>query len=105
VSVALIGPDGAVWALPTDADPRTWQPFAPGDAGYTPLVHTVRLDAALPAGLAAGEYRVGLWLPDAAEDLQLDPRYAVRLANGDVVWWRDREGRYGVNVLGRLRVD
>ena len=69
------------------------------------MVHTVRLDAALPEGLATGEYRVGLWLPDAAGSLRLDSRYAVRLANGDVVWWRDREGRYGVNVLGRVRVE
>jgi hypothetical protein len=36
VFVALIGRDGAVLALPTDADPRTWQPFAPGDPGTSP---------------------------------------------------------------------
>jgi len=41
----------------------------------------------------------------AAESLRTDPRYALRLANGNVVWWRDREGPYGVNVLGRVRVE
>lgn len=104
VVVALVSRDGEVHALPTDADPRTWQPFAPGDAEHAPLVHTVVLDTPLPADLPADGYSVGLWLPDASESLRLDPRYAVRVANGDVPWWCDREGRYGINVLGTLTV-
>ena len=95
---------GSTFLDATDADPRTWQPFAPEDAEYAPLVHTISLDLPLPADLPAGDYRVGLWLPDAAEGLRLDPRYAVRLANGDVLWWRDRQDRYGVNVFGTLTV-
>jgi hypothetical protein len=104
VFLALIDREGNVSALRTDADPREWQPFAPEDPEYTPLVHTVSLDLPLPADLPPGHYRVGLWLPDAAESLRMDPRYAVRLANGNVLWWRDRQDRYGINVFGALTV-
>ena len=102
--LALIDREGTVSALPTDAAPREWQPFAPEDPEFTPLVHSVSLDLPLPADLPAGDYRVGLWLPDAAESLRLDPRYAVQLANGDVMWWRDGQNRYGINVFGTLTV-
>jgi len=47
---------------------------------------------------------VGLWMPDAYRRLRLDPRYAVRAANRDVLWWTDQEGRYGVNLLGVMEV-
>ena len=36
--------------------------------------------------------------------LRLDPRYAVRVANRDVVWWTDSGGKYGINVLGTLEI-
>ncbi len=35
----------------------------------------------LPADLPAGEYRAGLWLPDAAETISARPEYAIRCAN------------------------
>ena len=104
VLVALIGRDGDVHALTTEADPRAWQPFAPADPQYTALVWTISLDASLPDVLAPGDYRIGLWLPDAADSLRLDPRYAVRVANREVPWWLDRHGKYGINVLRTLRV-
>jgi hypothetical protein len=59
----------------------------------------------LPAELAPGFYLLGLWLPDAAPALRLDPRYAIRLANRDTTWWTDRAGRYGVNLLGTLLIE
>ena len=43
-------------------------------------------------------------MPDAADSLKLDPRYAVRVANGDVSWWTDKDGRYGINLLGAVDV-
>ncbi len=103
--IALIAADGTVYPFETEADPRTWQPFDPADSEYKPLTHTIALDAQLPADLPPGSYRLGLWLPDAAETLRTDPRYAVRVANADVLWWQDREGRYGVNVLGVVEVE
>lgn len=32
----------------------------------------------------------------------MDPRYAVRAANGDVPWWTDTQGRFGINILGAI---
>lgn len=43
------------------------------------------LGAQLPTNIAPGEYRLGLWLPDAAESLKGNADYAVQLSN-DVDW-------------------
>lgn len=85
--------------LPLAADPRTWQPFAPGDPAFNALSHAVKFQGALP-DLPPGDYSLALWLPDAAPSLRHDPRYAIRLANRDTTWWTDEEGRYGANILG-----
>jgi hypothetical protein len=47
------------------------------------------------AGLPAGTYSLGLWLPDAHDALRGNPKYAVRVANGDTPW----VGPLGVNKL------
>ena len=89
--------------LPLAVDPRTWQPYAPGDPACAPLTHEVRFAGALPK-LDAGEYSVALWLPDAAPALRTEARYAIRLANRDTTWWTDEAGRYGANILGLVTV-
>lgn len=94
-----------VWHWPVDADPRRWQPYAPGDPSFTPLRHQVIQQFRVPEGVDPGAYMIGLWLPDPADRIHLDPRYAIRLANRDTAWWTDLEGRYGVNALGTLRVE
>jgi len=105
VYLLLIGDNGeAATVLGTVADPRAWQPFAPDDTEYRPLVHRIDVRAMLPEWLAEGEYRVGLWMPDPADTLRYDPRYAVRVANGGTRWWTDGLGRYGANILGSVRV-
>lgn len=104
VFLALIRDTKCVATFPTDAHPRTWQPHAPGDETRAPLTHTVNASCAFPEDLAPGGYILGLWMPDAYESLRLDPRYAVRVANGDVPWWTDREGHYGVNLLGPIEI-
>ena len=48
---------------------------------------------------------LGLWLPDADESIQLDSRYAVRVANSDSPWWTTAEGKYGINILGTVVKD
>ena len=58
----------------------------------------------LPPGVAPGWHQLGLWMPDEAERLRPDPRYAVRVANRDAPWWIDDDGRYGVNILGVVQV-
>jgi hypothetical protein len=70
-------------------DPRTWQPGA------------IRLRARLrlPGNLAAGSYRLALWLPDAATALRDRPEYSVQLANQGT-WNATR----GDNTLGQLAI-
>jgi len=103
VLVVLIDAQGRVARVcDTKADPRTWQPFAPGDPTFAPLEHVV--SATFRTDPETGEYRLGLWLPDAAESLRYDPRYAIRVANRDVPWWTDGDGGYGINVLGAVMV-
>jgi hypothetical protein len=50
---------------------------------------TVCVDLPLPEGLTAGEYRIGLRLPDADTTLAKDPRYSIRLANDVGVEWSE----------------
>ncbi len=105
VYITLVDVEGRVWEqIAADVDPRTWQPFAPGDDQFQPLRHTLTLRAELPATLGPGWYQIGLWMPDASPSLRLDPRYAVRVANRDSTWWTDADGRYGINVLGMLEI-
>jgi Domain of unknown function (DUF4832)/Domain of unknown function (DUF4874) len=66
-------------------DVRRW---APGE------VTRISSRLQLPADLPAGAYRLSLWLPDEAQGLRNDPRFAVRLAN-DGVW----DEKTGENVL------
>ena len=87
----------------TDTNPQTWQPFQPGDLNYKPLTHSIEGNISLNE-MTAGEYMLGLWLPDAEESIQLDSRYAVRTANRNVPWWTTADGKYGVNILGTIKV-
>ena len=87
----------------TDVDPHDWQPFRPGDPNYEPLLHSIKADVPLK-GLAAGEYMLGLWLPDASPGIAGDARYAVRVANRDAPWWTTASGEYGVNILGTVEI-
>jgi hypothetical protein len=105
VCLTLMDRTGKVTELPvTGADPRQWQPFRPGDAEFKPIVDRITWSGNLPATIQPGWQQIGLWLPDAAESLRRDPRYAVRVANRDVPWWTDVRGQYGINVLGVVEV-
>lgn len=88
----------------TDADPRTWQPHTPGDREFAPITHRVKSSFGAMGGLKPGAYLIGLWLPDSAEVLKNDARYAIRVANRDVPWWTDGAGPQGVNILGTILV-
>ena len=105
VSLALMDRTGKVTELAvTGANPRQWQPFHPRDTEYKPIFHKITWLGQLPANVLPGWHQVGLWLPDAAESLRLDPYYAVRAANRDVPWWTDPAGHYGINLLGVIEV-
>lgn len=105
VTFALIGADGSVHPFPAaEVDVRKWYPHRPNDRTYAPLVHTVAFQAALPEDLPPGHYSLGLWLPDKSERLRMNPAYAIRVANGDVPFWRSIGGQYGINLLGVVHV-
>ena len=87
----------------TNVNPQTWQPFQQGDLNYKPLTHSIDGSISLNE-MTAGEYMLGLWLPDTDESIQLDSRYAVRTANDDVPWWTTADGKYGVNILGTIKI-
>jgi hypothetical protein len=88
VFVALEGQNQRSTAQLT-VDPRTWQPGA----------IRIRAHLRLPANLAAGTYRLALWLPDAATALRDRPEYSVQLANQGT-WNATR----GDNTLGQLAI-
>ena len=69
---------------------------------FLPEKGSVKVEALLrvPASLAAGQYRVALWMPDDAAALRDRPEYAIRLANSDA--WNAQQGD---NTLGTLQVD
>jgi len=105
VYLVLIAAGGqVVQVADTNADLRRWQPYDPDDPGYTPLTHAVSGTLALAKDRPPGSYLLGLWLPDAADTIRQDARYAVRVANRDVPWWTTPSGEYGVNVLGNVTV-
>jgi len=82
VNILLDGPERFVVTLPSD--PRRWEP---GESSFS-------IKLRVPANATTGTYRLGLWLPDAAETLRDNPLYAVRFANENV--WDDDTG---FNVL------
>jgi hypothetical protein len=71
VYLVLAGPERRVF--PTNADPRRW------GAGETV---DLCLTANLPADMLAGDYQIGLWMPDSAAALKDIPTYAIRLSSG-----------------------
>ena len=83
--------DGRRELLLKTVDPRRWTAGAE---------LTVREVVQIPDDLVPGEYRLALWLPDAAESLQKRPIYAIRLAN-EGLW----DASTAEHRLGMLRVE
>jgi hypothetical protein len=84
-------------------NPRTWQPWAAGSPDSL-LTHSISGSMAL--SLAAGAYKVGLWMPDSFESLKYTPAYCIKLAtdNGAVAHWTDANHTRTVNIVGEVRV-
>ena len=104
VYFVLIDDKGKVTELLTEASPLDWQPFQPVDILCRPLTHYVEQAVQLPGSMAAGEYKLGLWIPDGSDRLKYNPRYAIRCANGNTTWWTSADGKYGVNILTTVEV-
>jgi hypothetical protein len=79
VFLVLDGPARLVGQV--DVDPRRWAPDVETE---------LCLGTMIPAELLPGNYRVGLWLPDASDSLSSDSRYAVRIASGAT--WDESSG-------------
>ncbi len=80
VELVLVG-NGTKEVFKLNADPRFW---------FEKSVNTIDTTITLPAGLAAGEYKLYLNLPDGYASLAKDPKYSIRLANNDV--WDEKTG-------------
>lgn len=104
VYFVLIDDKGKVTEFLTETNPLDWQPFQPGDILCKPLTHSVEQVVQLPGSMAAGEYKLGLWIPDGSDRLKYNPRYAIRCANGNTTWWTSDDGKYGVNILTTVEV-
>ena len=78
-----------------DVSPRDWQPYDVEAKEYKSLVHHV--EGSVAPGIS-GKYKVGLWLPDPTELLQLLPEYAVRFANTEMI----EDTQYRINVIGEV---
>lgn len=92
------------------ADPRLWQPHAPGDPRFEALTHQASfVTAVLPPEVGPGEYEVGLYLPDFRwANPPGAAAFAVRVASEGVGWWTAGEGEagagWGVNTFADLTV-
>ena len=104
------GGRGIVAWVDTGADAASWMPHVPHDPLFAPVNHTVSGALEL-AGLPAGNYSAGLWLP---EGRNASTMWAMRLANAPcdnalaagplcgVFWWAPPIGEGGVNVFGTV---
>ncbi len=79
--LVLRGASGQITRLPLNSDPRRW-----ASGSTTTINQTMRL----PAGLAPGQYQLGLALPDPAASLRDRPEYAVAVSNEGL--WRATDG-------------
>jgi hypothetical protein len=82
---AVLDGNGNRFELRLNLDPRRWA----GKARQS-----LSVDAAIPASVPAGSYRLSLWLPDSAKNLRRDPLYAIRFAN-EKTW----DAPTGLNVI------
>lgn len=105
VEFILIDRNGKIVELgKTKSDPRTWQPYSPEDPNYSPLVHKITANYKVDKSIKPGFYKLALWMPDYLKSIRLNPDYSIRVANRDVPWWTDNDGKYGANVLGILEI-
>ncbi len=88
VFVVLRGPGAPLRVQLEKPEPRRWLTSG-----------TISARLRLPSALPAGNYSLALWLPDAAQSLQPQPNYALRLANTNV--WDDATGE---NKLGNIQI-
>ncbi len=85
VYLVLLGNNNRYDLLLPEIDPRRW--LAGQD--YNLIINTP-----IPANILPGNYKIGLWLPDAYNSLQNNLSYTVRFANTNI--W---DVKNGLNIL------
>jgi len=83
----------------TGVNPKDWQPYDVATKKYVPVTYTLKGTTSV-TGLT-GKYKVGIWMPEVADDLKYNGKYAVKFAISDLMTpWNDTAGKYAVNIIG-----
>jgi hypothetical protein len=102
--IVLIDSNNHITKFPVSINMTDWQPHRPGDKTYTPLIHTIHAGIDLPESLAAGAYKLGIWMPDSSDQLKYNSRYAIKCANGNIAWEISKDRKYGINIITEVIV-
>jgi hypothetical protein len=104
VYLVLLSEGKPVILAEAKCDVRTWYPCDPADRIHLAPTRVLNFTVQKFPSLPSGEYNLGLWMPDPAESIKNDARYAIRLANRDVSWWDAGHDKYGINLIGKLEL-
>lgn len=98
VYLALVDDNNDVTTIPLDEDAKNW------DVSTITPSYTINKTIKIPEGLANGNYKIGLWLPDKESNWKLDADYAIKFANKDLTFWKDAQSKYLINVFGTINL-
>lgn len=104
VYFVLLDNNGNIVMSKTDVNVFDWQPYEKNESGNKILEHSIFHDFILEADIQSGEYKLGLWIPSASEELKYNAKYAIRCANGNTEWYTSSDGRYGINILTEIDI-
>lgn len=96
--LALIDSNNQVTTFSLQEDARSW------NVSTQTAAYLLSKQIALPNNLPAGQYKLGLWLPDSDAGLKYDADYAIRFANRNIQHWRDPQSQYLINILGTINL-
>jgi len=96
------------YSLPS-ANANKWFPRSPLDPMRLRLKHVLSATVPLPPTVTHGHFKLGLWMPDPAPELQNVAAYSIRLANDerDGQWWTApaiSPAANGINVIGDVSI-
>ncbi len=100
VYLVLINEKKEVKEFPVHVDSRNWLPADASPRGNHSIRQTIQFHDTFDRGL----YKVGIWMPDDSENLKYDSNYGIRMANGNIEWWKDTDNKYLINIIGDLQV-
>ena len=87
-----------------DIDVRKLYPCDPVNRQQVSPVYSFSIKSSHMYVFPRGQYKLGIWMPDASNSIKYDSRYAIRFANREVPWWVDNN-RYGINVIGEITLN